>query len=176
MNREKLVVLIGRGLSIRKLATEFNCSPTTIRYWLKKYELKTIPKVVERRPNQKYCPACDSWKGFSFFYRRSAKRSNQLAGWCKECCNQASMERQKETKRAAVAHKGGSCTICGYNNYVGALEFHHLDPEKKDPSWNRMKMRTFEAIKHELDKCILLCSNCHRETHAGFHSTAVTSQ
>jgi hypothetical protein len=32
----------------------------------------------------------------------------------------------------AVVYKGGKCQCCGYNKYIGALEFHHVDPEQKD--------------------------------------------
>ena len=65
-----------------------------------------------------------------------------------------------------VEYKGGSCVICGYNHYMGALEFHHLNPKEKDFNLSHMKKYTFdEKIKNELDKCILVCSNCHREIH-----------
>ena len=51
---------------------------------------------------------------------------------------------------------------------MGALEFHHLDPTKKDFSISHLKRFTFnQIVTSELDKCILVCSNCHREIHAG---------
>ena len=65
-----------------------------------------------------------------------------------------------------VDYKGGCCLICGYNKYMGALEFHHLNPKEKDFNLSHMKKYTFDdRIKNELDKCILVCSNCHREIH-----------
>lgn len=55
---------------------------------------------------------------------------------------------------------------CGYNRYPGALEFHHRDPKEKDFTISSRAHLTFdERVKQELDKCDLLCSNCHRERH-----------
>lgn len=68
----------------------------------------------------------------------------------------------------AVEYKGGKCCICGYKNYLGALEFHHLDPSTKDFSISKDGYtRSFDTIKLKLDKCILVCANCHCEIHAG---------
>ena len=65
-----------------------------------------------------------------------------------------------------IEYKGGSCTRCGYNKYQGALDFHHLDPKEKDFNPGHLKKYKFDdKIKKELDKCILVCSNCHREIH-----------
>lgn len=70
------------------------------------------------------------------------------------------------TKDKAVAYKGGKCCRCGYDRCVRALDFHHVDPSKKDFAVSRVS-KSWAVIKAELDKCILLCSNCHREFHDG---------
>jgi 5-methylcytosine-specific restriction endonuclease McrA len=57
------------------------------------------------------------------------------------------------------------CGICSYNKYQGALELHHLDPKEKDFSISG-KTLSFEKMKKEVDKCILVCSNCHSEIHS----------
>jgi predicted HNH restriction endonuclease len=65
-----------------------------------------------------------------------------------------------------VEYKGGSCVKCGYKKCIGALEFHHIDPSKKDFTLSHLKSSKFDdKIKNELDKCILVCANCHREIH-----------
>ena len=64
-------------------------------------------------------------------------------------------------------YKGGKCVVCGYNKYIGALDFPHLDPEHKEVNIAKGSHLGFENIKLELDKCILICSNCHREFHGG---------
>lgn len=68
----------------------------------------------------------------------------------------------------SVEYKGGHCIICGYNRCMSALEFHHLDQNKKDfsISVNGYTM-SWEKIKNELDKCVCVCANCHREIHSG---------
>ena len=72
--------------------------------------------------------------------------------------------RSLKRKTYLINLRGGSCEICGYNKNLAALEFHHIDPNQKDfqvcgKSWS------FERLKNEVDKCILVCSNCHREIH-----------
>ena len=47
---------------------------------------------------------------------------------------------------------------------MGALSFHHKDPRKKEYNFNDSTM-SIEKYKKELDKCILLCANCHMEEH-----------
>ena len=71
-----------------------------------------------------------------------------------------------DTKRKCVEYLGGACKICGYNKCDKALDFHHRNPEKKDFTigQNNTKYR-FEQLKPELDKCVLLCKNCHAEVH-----------
>lgn len=68
----------------------------------------------------------------------------------------------------AIKYKGGKCTICGYNRCNNALDFHHIDPEEKSFGIGRCGCsKSWQSIKVELDKCILVCSNCHREIHSG---------
>ena len=75
--------------------------------------------------------------------------------------------RQRKYKQQALDYKGGKCQVCGYCKYQGALDFHHLDPSQKDIEMSRFsKFPLSEDGKKELDKCILLCANCHREAHA----------
>lgn len=72
--------------------------------------------------------------------------------------------REKKNKLLASLKKDG-CIRCGYNTCYQAIEFHHIDPNKKDSTISQLH-KTEDIIK-EAEKCILLCSNCHRELHAG---------
>lgn len=74
-------------------------------------------------------------------------------------------------KNKAIEYKGGKCIVCGYDKCPAALEFHHLDPSKKDPKITNISIsqRPLKFIQIELDKCVLLCCRCHREVHAGIH-------
>lgn len=77
-------------------------------------------------------------------------------------------KRRKKIRDMAIEFKGGKCNICGYDKCNAALEFHHIDNRKKDfgLSMNGIT-RSWEKTKKELEKCILVCSNCHREIHSG---------
>jgi len=77
------------------------------------------------------------------------------------------MRAQKKKKLIAVEAFGGKCCKCGYDKCTEALEFHHLEKSEKEESPSYIIMRwSFEKAKKELDKCILVCANCHREIHA----------
>jgi hypothetical protein len=87
---------------------------------------------------------------------------------CKKCSVEAVQRRREKLKLLAIEYKGGECEICGYKRCVSALEFHHLDPNEKEFGvGEKGYTRSIETIKKELDKCILVCSNCHREIHEG---------
>ena len=87
---------------------------------------------------------------------------------CKKCAAEAVQKRREKTKELLVEYKGGKCEICGYNRCVEALEFHHINPNEKDFGIGQKGYtRSFEKNKEEVDKCILVCANCHREIHNG---------
>ena len=65
-------------------------------------------------------------------------------------------------------YKGGKCAVCGYDKCQRALSFHHVNPKEKDFDLSsRGLTRSWERIKKEIDKCVLLCANCHMELHDG---------
>ena len=63
--------------------------------------------------------------------------------------------------------RGGTCEICGYCKNIAALEFHHKNPEEKEFNVDMRKFSnmSLEKLEEELEKCILVCANCHRELH-----------
>ena len=74
-------------------------------------------------------------------------------------------------KKWVVEEKGGRCIICGYSKCQDALELHHIDPTQKEFSISDRNLRysDWPKIKKEIEKGILVCSNCHREIHSGLH-------
>ncbi len=77
-------------------------------------------------------------------------------------------KRRRKVKSMAIEYKGGKCQICGYNRYQGALELHHrVKSDKSFGIGDKGYTRSWQRVKEELDKCILLCANCHREVGAG---------
>lgn len=74
------------------------------------------------------------------------------------------VEWRRRTKLRAIEYKGGKCERCGYNKCPGALEFHHKNPSIKEFSIAASgNCKSWDKIQAELDKCDLLCANCHRE-------------
>jgi 5-methylcytosine-specific restriction endonuclease McrA len=89
---------------------------------------------------------------------------------CKKCSIEAVVKRRKKNKIKAVEYKGGKCQIptCGYDRYIGALTFHHINPIEKEFGISfKGHTISWERTKKELDKCILLCNRCHSELEAG---------
>lgn len=76
--------------------------------------------------------------------------------------------RRLELRQRIINYKGGCCALCGYSKCLAALEMHHVDDHTKEFNISDRKAWT-EALVRELDKCVLLCANCHREVHAGDH-------
>lgn len=96
----------------------------------------------------------------------------EKSGRCLKCQVEATQKRRNKVKEMAVEYKGGKCSVCGYDRCADALEFHHLDPSKKDFGISsKGYTRSWDKVKEELDKCILVCSNCHREIHSGLIKT-----
>jgi len=113
----------------------------------------------------KQCTGCSEHKDESEFYSQGRKDSGRLKAECKVCFNRRMMDRYEERAKFITSLKGGSCRLCGYDKCQAALEFHHMDPSQKDFQINKRWSMTDEAILKELEKCVLLCSNCHREVH-----------
>ncbi len=81
---------------------------------------------------------------------------------------EAVKKRRVKLRIMAREYKGGRCEICGYNKCSRALSFHHLDPKQKIFGVSDKGLtRSWEKTKAEIDKCILLCANCHMEVHDG---------
>lgn len=112
----------------------------------------------------KLCRRCGNVLNVTLFYKR--KGHGGLGAYCKECTKKQALLRQRDLKISCVEYKGGGCEICGYNKCVLALEFHHTDPSKKEFTVSKHSSTIFDdRIKGELDKCEMLCANCHREVH-----------
>lgn len=75
--------------------------------------------------------------------------------------------RATERKIQIIKFKGGACERCGYNKNYAALCFHHIDPTQKDFGIDSRKLSNtkWESLIEEINKCILLCHNCHMEEH-----------
>lgn len=99
-------------------------------------------------------------------------------GWTRKYCYECSPHedenmshaqavtiKRRAIKKMLIEYKGGKCEHCGYDKCMRALEFHHLNPNEKDFGLSRCLSKSISSLKKEVDKCILLCSNCHAEEH-----------
>tara|TARA_R110002110_G_C13383657_1_gene711304 strand:- start:856 stop:1389 length:534 start_codon:yes stop_codon:yes gene_type:complete len=171
MKKEYLTECVQKKMSINMIAEENNCSGGTIRYWLKKYDLKTSAPAgprTKRVEGKHFCSNCNEHLPCSDFHVR--KRGG-YTGHCKKCIVTKTKERLEHNyvtrKLKAIDLKGGGCEKCGYNKNYTALCFHHKDPSTKSFGIDsrNIRMRKWDLILEELDKCSLLCHNCHMEEH-----------
>lgn len=74
---------------------------------------------------------------------------------------------RQKTKMKLIEYKGGKCVVCGYDKPVpAAFDFHHRNPEDKDFTISGGgRVRAYDKLKKEADKCDLMCCRCHAEKH-----------
>lgn len=175
--KQKILDLYKSGIPYNKISEILNCSKGTISYHCRKNNLGTeyrafteaeIHKIlglyIEKRMSSKNIAI---EMGSSVYMvktittnvkrGRIVSRSAAVVDW------------RKRTKLRLIAFFGGKCKLCGYDRHEGALQFHHLDPTKKDFTIGG-KSHSFARLLEEAKKCILLCSNCHSEVHAGIRT------
>lgn len=112
----------------------------------------------------KTCSKCLIEKPMNEFYQQNDRKNSTT--YCKSCFNSYCMKRWQNKKVEAIKYKGSKCIDCGLQNAPNIVyDFHHLDPSKKDYDWTKLRLRSTKDINTELDKCVLLCSNCHRIRH-----------
>ena len=159
MNKDTLQDLLDKGMSLRQMSRELNHSFTNIRYWMKKHGLVKPERCGK---GEKHCSICNTCKPRVDFY---VKKNGDYHPYCKSCTSEKLIKKNKITKSKCVEYKGGQCEKCGYNKSQAALHFHHIDPATKSFSIASRQSCSFEELKAELDKCIMLCANCHAEEH-----------
>ncbi len=158
-------VLIGdRVRNINNRSYCLDCSP------FGQHNTRTLAGEQDLRKKQtpesssRVCTSCGVEKPMEEFYFNSSKNRHHYE--CRTCFNGRSKEQQRKRKMEAVLYKGGKCVRCGYQGHLAVFDFHHLDRSKKSFEIGMFKNRSFAKIKSELDKCVLLCANCHRELEA----------
>ena len=181
--KNKILELRKSGKSMKYIAKELNCARSTVSYhcnnaglggkvdrkilthdeiikikelYSKGYSNDTLSKefTVSKYEIRKHTKDLKRYSRFDDSLTKKQKTAIMVS------------ERRRKLKDMAIKYKGGKCEKCGYNKCNGALDFHHLNPLEKDFSISSTgTTKSFERIKKELDKCILVCANCHREIH-----------
>lgn len=111
----------------------------------------------------KTCCKCGKEKPIKDFQTKGSEP--RVSSWCRECLYVTQKQRWFDRKIKAVKILGGQCRHCGYDKNLACLHLHHVDPTMKEFDWRVMRQMKWETILLELQKCILLCSNCHGEIH-----------
>jgi hypothetical protein len=112
----------------------------------------------------KVCSTCQEKKPITEYYSRGKTR-NDPQSKCKKCFNAYCVQRWINYKIEAIEYKGGKCADCNISYPYPVYDFHHLDPNEKDVDWGKLRLKSRAKREQELDKCVLLCANCHRLRH-----------
>jgi len=155
MEKSLLEPLIEQGFSGRRIGKELGVTLSTIRHWLKKYDLTTKTKQYNRTDG--YGCACGEHDPTKFYGHKK-----QI---CAKCQNEYNTAKAREAKLFAVEYLGGKCLHCGYNKCIAALDIHHTQPGIKDPKFSNAMFWSRNRLEAELKTCVLLCRNCHAEEH-----------
>lgn len=124
----------------------------------------------------KICTMCHQEKPLDEFPKQgvTATGKQRYRGNCKVCHNNNMKERYHTAKQFTETFKD-QCVKCGETRaYV--LDFHHRDASQKDFTIGKMKRTAEETLRKEIEKCVCLCANCHREFHYLERETQITIQ
>jgi uncharacterized CHY-type Zn-finger protein len=146
MEKEDITRYVEQGLNNSQIAKLISCHRTTVPKKMKKFG------IVRNKNKNVICKLCKKDLG--------ANEKNDS-----KCYTCATRVRRYRTKFAAVKYKGGICEHCGWIGSIAAFDFHHIDANKEF-TLKSCAHKKWDLIKKELDKCKLLCSNCHRIEHA----------
>ena len=171
MDEARLRELVKAGKKVEEIAYALVVNRETVRRRIRALGLETVRmerrRVLEeaRRDGRRTAILwCEKHGRTDFVLRTGGK-----AFRCVRCRSEAVSDARRRRKEALVQAAGGRCQLCGYDRYVGALQFHHLDPAAKQFAVSQTGVtRSFERAMAEVRKCVLLCGNCHAEVEAGF--------
>lgn len=128
---------------------------------------------------KKICYNCKQEKELSEF-SLDKRSKDKLQGICKICqkeyrkkhylenkedyLERTKKARKKRNEERELYKSSKSCKICGETRWW-VLDFHHRDPSKKEFNIGQISSRSMHKMKKEMEKCDILCSNCHRDYH-----------
>ena len=164
VSRDDLRALAAAGATLSEMSEHLDRSVSTVRYWLARHGIERA------RPRRGHGNGA---KHATFVCRRHGRTQFILEGRgyyrCKRCRAAGVAKRRRTVKRKLVTEAGGKCVLCGYSRWLGALQFHHLEPgDKEFHLAYRGHSRAIAKSRAEMRKCVLLCANCHAEVEGGF--------
>jgi hypothetical protein len=173
---KEIITLRKEGKTYKEIVNLLGCALSTVSYHCKIYKLGDNNQKISE----------DEIKSFQILYdtlgsvKKVMKKTNRSFETIKKYVKTTERQKtitnsesvilwRKRTKIKLIEYKGGRCEICGYDKCMRALSFHHKNPNEKDFSISG-KSLSFEKLKGEVDKCMLVCSNCHSEIHDGMYN------
>jgi hypothetical protein len=176
IERDELQVLVDAGGTITSIADSLGLSPSTVQYWLRRHGLKTMRhrgrhEIPPDRPMRLELECLRH--GRTTF----AKRRDADVYRCLKCRSEQVSKQRRKVKQILIEEAGGRCSLCGYDRWVGALHFHHLEPgEKAFAISQEGAYRSLARARAEARKCALLCANCHAEVEGGLRNLPFSYQ
>lgn len=135
--------------------------------------------MPDRTSTMRICIKCKTDKSLDN-YSKNSRHQDHISKVCKDCHRKEDRESYKKhskSRRQAIKTKTEfvmnwfrtfksslKCSNCPETHYA-TLQFHHTDPSKKDMNVSNMRYYSIETIKKEIEKCIVLCANCHAKEH-----------
>lgn len=123
------------------------------------------------------CSKCEKVLPLTEFGKR---RDSNLQSYCKRCNRSYQRRHYLRNKKKYIENKNkykeigkeymqkvkatSRCEFCG-ESHIAVLDFHHKDHTTKSFSLSGCYGKSIATVQAEIDKCIVLCSNCHRKLH-----------
>jgi hypothetical protein len=124
--------LVAAGMTVRAIGDELSLSTGTVRMWLRRYGLST---AASQRSEAIRASRDDGLPAILMICSAHGETEFVLEGRghyrCLGCRQERVARHRRKLKEILVAESGGGCAICGYSRYLGALRFHHLNPQEK---------------------------------------------
>ena len=121
-------------------------------------KLDNFPKRTKSKDGyNSNCKMCQNEQSKQDYYRTSGERNKYLIGRRRKLAQE---------RNELITSMELKCKVCGFD-HPAALDFHHRDPEDKlrDISVLKWSGCSNETFIREIEKCDVLCSNCHRIEH-----------
>lgn len=147
------------------------------REWNKRHREEIRKRDYERYQNDAEYREKKQKRSKEFARKHMQKICDRVALYRKLHPEKVKVQQIRSTEKRTIERNkcfdylGGKCSRCGYDESRLALQFHHRDRSKKTfeisvaIGWNW----TFESLKPELDKCVILCANCHKIVEHEYH-------
>jgi hypothetical protein len=106
------------------------------------------------------CCKCNESQDLSDF-----KRNGRHSSYCTQCFYKYQKQRWNKNKTILVKEHGSICHDCKQEFHPACFDFHHEDPNEKDFNISKHRGMSLSRLRKEIEKCALLCANCHRLRH-----------